>query len=117
MVVNPSAAMACAPKRKVPATIKMSLLIFDPRITEDSIVDQVGSSASSQLERGDAEHALETDGADRSRIHPRGLEDRCKPMILRERDRIASDAGHVEKDFARACRHQRCEHGFGRGAR
>src|SRR5262245_8827942 len=35
-----------------------------------------GGAASSQLERGDAEHALETDGADRSGIHPRGLEDR-----------------------------------------
>src|SRR5262249_32944304 len=35
-----------------------------------------GGAASSQLERGDAEHSLETDGTDRSRIHPRGLEDR-----------------------------------------
>src|SRR5262249_27899159 len=43
MVVNPSAAMACAPKRKIPATIEMSLLIVDPRITEDPIVGQIGS--------------------------------------------------------------------------
>src|SRR5262249_8004542 len=37
--------MACAPKRKIPATIEMSLLIVDPRITEGPIVGSVGSSA------------------------------------------------------------------------
>src|SRR5215831_8399678 len=37
-------------------------------------------------------------------------------MVLRKRDRIAIDAGDIEKNFARASRHQRCEHGFGRGA-
>src|SRR5215831_6914851 len=45
--------------------------------------------ASSQLEGGDAEHALETDGADRPGIHARGLEHWRKAVVLRERDRIA----------------------------
>src|SRR5262245_41951323 len=76
-----------------------------------------GGAASSQLEGGDAEHALETDGADRSSIHPRGLEDRCKAVVVRERDRLAIDAGDAEKDFARAIRReQRREGGLGRGA-
>src|SRR5262249_60249333 len=67
-----------------------------------------------QLERGDAEHALEADGADRSSIHPRGLEYGCKAVVVRERDRLAIDAWNVEKDFARACRReQRREHGLG----
>ena len=45
--------------------------------------------ASSQLEGGDAEHALETDGADRPGIHARGLKHWRKAVVLRERDRIA----------------------------
>src|SRR5262249_13652822 len=70
--------------------------------------------ASSQLEGGDAEHALETDGADRPGIHARGLKHWRKAVVLRERDRIAIDAGNVEKDFARAfSRDQRREGGRG----
>src|SRR5262249_47339127 len=76
-----------------------------------------GGAASSQLERGDAEHALETDVADRSGIHPRGLEDRPQALVVSERDRIPMNAGAIEKDSARPCRRdQRREGGLGGGA-
>src|SRR5262245_17320485 len=73
--------------------------------------------ASAQLEGCDAEHPLEPQRRDRAGIHARGLEYRRKPEILRQRDRIAIDARHVEKDraIARALE-QRRQHGLGRSA-
>src|SRR2546421_4564895 len=97
----------------------MSLLIVDPPTIAAPVVGQVRSSApkSPQLERGDAEHALEADGADRSSIHPRGLEYRRKAVVVRQRDRFTIDTWDVEKASARAIRReQRREHGLGGGA-
>src|SRR5215813_809978 len=111
--------MACAPQRQVPATIEMSLLIVDPRTIVAPVVSWVCASAqaSSQLERGDAEHALEADGADRSSIHPRGLEYRRKAVVARQRDRFTIDTWDVDKDFARATRReQRRDRGLGGSA-
>src|SRR5262249_53331005 len=54
--------------------------------------------ASSQFEGGDAEPPLEPQRRDRAGIHARGLEDRRKPKVLRQRDPVAIDARHVEKD-------------------
>src|SRR5207244_3631231 len=84
-------------------------LIVDPPTIAAPVVGQVRSSApkSPQLERGEAEHALEADGADRSSIHPRGLEYRRKAVVVRQRDRFTIDTWDVEKDFARAIRRER----------
>src|ERR1700756_5158072 len=96
----------------------MSLLIVDPpTIAAPCWLVCASAQASSQLERGDAEYALETDGADCSSIHPRGLEHRCKAVVVRQRDCFTIDTWDVEKDFARAIRReQRREHGLGGGA-
>ena len=50
-----------------------------------------------QLKGGDAEFPLQRQGRDRAGIHARSLEHWHEPPVLRQRDRVAVDAGNVEE--------------------
>src|SRR5258707_8302405 len=50
-----------------------------------------------QLKGGDAEYPLQPQRQDRAGIHTRSLEHWHEPQVLRQRDRVAVDAGNVEE--------------------
>src|ERR1700737_1004871 len=52
-----------------------------------------------QLKGGDAKYPLQPQRRDRAGIHTRSLENWHEPQVLRQRDRVAVDAGNVEEDL------------------
>ena len=70
-----------------------------------------------QLKTGDAEYPLQPQRRNRAGIHAGRLEHRREPKILRQRDRLAVDAGHIQKNLAAAHPgEQGRQHRFGGGA-
>ena len=65
----------------------------------------------------DAEHPLQAQRWDRAGVHAGGLEHGREPQVLRQGDRLAVDARHVEEDLAAArARQQGRQDRFGGGA-
>jgi hypothetical protein len=62
-----------------------------------------------QLKGGDAEYPVQPQRRDRASIHARSLEHRHETEVLRQRDRVAVEAGNVEETSPAPTGPPRCD--------